>query len=464
MPVRPCRPRSIPFTADAGRLSLGPRTAQSKLVLLAGLLLAGTAGGLAAQFDRDLSAFVIIASVQGAVWAVAAALVLRGGYQQPALALILGTAVLLRLIALAAPVFLSDDINRYIWDGRVQAAGINPYRYIPTDPELEPLRDRLIFPNINRNNYAPTIYPPIAQMLFLAANRLGETAVAVKLIFVSVEAVGIGTLLFILRTAGRPPEQILLYAWHPLPVWEIAGSAHVDAAVVTFAALALAAAVRGKRVWSAAALAAATLVKFFPLVLAPALWRPDKSNLGDWRWPAAFIAVIFAAYLPYIGVGSRALGFLPGYVAEENFGSGGGFWLLAIARRAIPIPLAAYLGLAISVMAGLAIGALRRPPVPRSGLNWAMALGTAALFFASPHYPWYFVWLVALLTAAPWWPAWWLTLAAVLLYGDHKTGNVPSWAGFSLYGGFVIFCAVDIIRRTISNKKSGARRAVDCAS
>src|SRR6202022_4101065 len=119
---------------------------------------------------------IIVCLVQGAVWAVAAALVLRGGDQRPALALILGTAVLLRLIALAAPVVLSDGINRYIWDGRVQAAGINPYHYIPTDPELEALRDPLIFPNINRNSYAPTIYPPVAQMLFLGTTRLGETA------------------------------------------------------------------------------------------------------------------------------------------------------------------------------------------------------------------------------------------------------------------------------------------------
>jgi len=440
------------------------RTARSKLLPLAGLLLAGAAGGLAAQFDRDLPAFVIIALVQGAVWAVAA-LVLRGGDRRPSLVLILGTAVLLRVIALAAPVFLSDDINRYIWDGRVQAAGINPYRYIPTDPELEPLRDPLIFPNINRNNYAPTIYPPVAQMLFLTANRLGETALAVKLMFVTIEAVGIGTLLFILRATGRPPDHILLYAWHPLPVWEIAGSGHVDAAVVTFATLALAAAVSGRRISSGVALAAATLVKFFPVVLAPALWRPAKSNFGDWRWPAALISVIVAAYLPYIGVGSRALGFLPGYVGEENFGSGAGFWLLGMARRVLPIPLAAYLGLAVSVMAVLAIGALRRGPAPRSSLNWAMALGTAALFFASPHYPWYFVSLVALLTAAPWWPAWWLTLAAVLLYWDQKTGSVPVWAGFTLYGGFIILCAVDIVRRTVFDKGApGARRAIDCAT
>jgi alpha-1,6-mannosyltransferase len=443
---------------------VGARTARSKLPLLAGLLLAGAAGGLAAQFDRDLPAFVIVALVQGAVWAVAAALVLRGRDRQPRLVLILGTALLLRLIALAAPVFLSDDINRYIWDGRVQAAGINPYRYIPTDPALAPLRDALIFPNINRNNYAPTIYPPVAQMLFLVASRFGETALAVKLVFVAIEAVGIGTLLFILRASGRPPEHILLYAWHPLPVWEIAGSGHVDAAMVTLAALAFAASMSGRRIWSGAALAAATLVKLFPLLLAPALWRPAKSNLGDWRWPAAFIAVIVAAYLPYVGVGVRAMGFLSGYVAEENLGSGSGFWLLGVIRRTTPLPLAAYLGLAVIVMAGLAFGALSRGPEPRSSLFWATALGTAAMFFASPHYPWYFVWLVALLTAAPWWPAWWLTLAAVLLYCDHKTGNIPFWVGFTLYGGFVILCAIDIVWRTVSNKRPGAGRAIDCAT
>ena len=443
---------------------MGARTARSKLPLLAGLLLAGAAGGLAAQFDRDLPAFVIVAFVQGAVWAVAAALVLRGRDRQPRLVLILGTALLLRLIALAAPVFLSDDINRYIWDGRVQAAGINPYRYIPTDPALAPLRDALIFPNINRNNYAPTIYPPVAQMLFLVASRFGETALAVKLVFVAIEAVGIGTLLFILRASGRPPEHILLHAWHPLPVWEIAGSGHVDAAMVTLAALAFAASISGRRIWSGAALAAATLVKLFPLLLAPALWRPAKSNLGDWRWPAAFIAVIVAAYLPYIGVGLRAMGFLSGYVAEENLGSGSGFWLLGVIRRTTPLPLAAYLGLAVIVMAGLAFGALSRGPEPRSSLFWATALGTAAMFFASPHYPWYFVWLVALLTAAPWWPAWWLTLAPVLLYCDHKTGNIPFWVGFTLYGGFVILCAIDIVWRTVSNKRPGAGRAIDCAT
>lgn len=423
-------------------------------LLLALLLLAGEAFGLVAQFDRNLNHFIIAALLQGAVWAVAAVVVARRAGRPP-LALILATAVLLRLGALAAPVYLSDDIYRYIWDGRVQAAGINPYRYIPTDTHLAPLRDEAVFPNVNRNNYAPTIYPPVAQMLFFAATRFGETVLAIKVVLVAVEAIGIGALLLVLRTAGAPGQNILFYAWHPLPVWEIAGSGHVDAAVVAFMGLALAAAVTGRRAWSGAALAAATLVKFFPLALVPALWRPGRSNLGDWRWMSAFIAVLIAAYLPYLGVGSRVLGFLPAYMTEENLASGTGFWVLDVVNRAVLVPVTVYLAVAAAVMAGLAAGALRRPADPLASLSWAMALGTAAMLFASPHYAWYFVWLVALLCVAPWWPAFWPTLTAVLLYWEPKTGHIPLWVGFTVYGGFVIFGCVDIARRSVCGTRRG---------
>jgi alpha-1,6-mannosyltransferase len=433
-----------------------------RLLTFALLLLAGEVVGLVAQFDRNISGFITAALLQGGVWAVAAVFVARGtGHQS--LALILATAVLLRLGALAAPVYLSDDIYRYIWDGRVQAAGINPYRYIPMDTNLAPLRDEAIFPNINRNNYAPTIYPPVAQMLFLVATRFGETVPAIKLVLVAVEAIGIWALLLVLRTTGAPRQNIIFYAWHPLPVWEIAGSGHIDAAVVGFVALALAAAVSNRRAWSGAALAAATLVKFFPLVLVPALWRPTRSTLGDWRWLSSFIAVVIAAYLPYVGVGRRVLGFLPAYMTEEKLTSGSGFWLLDVVNRAVPVPLMAYLAVVAAIMVGFAIGALRRSQDPRASLPWATALGTAAMLFASPHYAWYFVWLVALLCVAPWWPAFWLTLTAVLLYWDPKTGNISLWVGFTIYGGFVALGCVDIAWRLIVaarfGEQHGRRRA-----
>ena len=73
-----------------------------------------------------------------------------------------------------------DDVLRYVWDGRVQGAGINPYRYIPTDPHLAHLRDADIFPRINRSSYAPTIYPPAAQAIFYGVTRISERVTAMR--------------------------------------------------------------------------------------------------------------------------------------------------------------------------------------------------------------------------------------------------------------------------------------------
>jgi hypothetical protein len=225
--------------------------------------------------------------------------------------------------------------------------------------------------------------------------------------------------------------------------------------MVAFVGLALAAAVTGRRAWSGAALAAATLVKFFPLVLVPALWRPTRSNLGDWRWLSAFIVVVIAAYVPYVGVGWRVLGFLPAYMTEEKLTSGKGFWLLDVVNRVVPVPVMAYLAVVAAIMAGIAIGALRRGADPRTSMPWATALGTAVMLFASPHYAWYFVWLVALLCVAPWWPAFWLTLTAVLLYWEPETGNIPLWVGLTIYGGFVTLGCVDIAWRSVNVARSG---------
>jgi alpha-1,6-mannosyltransferase len=152
--------------------------------------------------------------------------------------------------------------------------------------------------------------------------------------------------------------------------------------------------------------------------------------------------VVVLAYLPFIGVGPRVLGFLPGYVSEENLVSGGGFWLV----RALGIPIAAYLLLVAAIIATIAIGALRRSPDPCASLPWAAALGIAAVLLISPHYAWYFVWLVALLCAAPWWPGWWPSLTAGLLYWDPASGH-PVWVGFTIYGGFLILCVLNLLWR-----------------
>src|ERR1700693_2214587 len=136
---------------------------------LAGLVLAGAALLAlsvamlhfldAEQYER----FVGAALIQSLLYVFAVWLVVRRRWGANALSIILAVAVLARVVALFAPDTLSTDIYRYVWGGRVQAAGINTYRYVPVDPALAFLRDQNIYPHVNRAEYAPTVYPPVAQ-------------------------------------------------------------------------------------------------------------------------------------------------------------------------------------------------------------------------------------------------------------------------------------------------------------
>src|SRR5205085_920200 len=164
------------------------------------------------QQDDAIEAFVAVALVQGAVYALGILLVWRLPPSRLDVALILGSAAALRLVVVLAPPYLSTDIYRYIWDGRVIAAGINPYRHIPTDPELAGLRDAEIFPNINRNNYAPTIYPPAAEAIFFAVSRLSESLTAIKAAMIGFELVAVALMMGMLTASGQPVSRIVIYA------------------------------------------------------------------------------------------------------------------------------------------------------------------------------------------------------------------------------------------------------------
>src|SRR5207237_1570136 len=124
------------------------------------------------------------------------------------------------------------------------------------------------------DDYAPTIYTPVAQMIFFVASRASETLTAMRVAMIAFEAIAVLVILALLRRGGRPPERVLIYAWHPLPIWEFAGTGHVDAAAIAFMCVAILAAAGGRRIAAGIALAAGTLVKPFALVVTPALWRP----------------------------------------------------------------------------------------------------------------------------------------------------------------------------------------------
>ncbi|HEX5454628.1 MAG TPA: glycosyltransferase 87 family protein [Stellaceae bacterium] len=453
-------------------------------LILCGLVLLGlTALGLWLQSQDRIGTFVAVAMAQGAMYLAAVRIGIGSGLSaRRVVPLVLGFALAMRALLVAAPPYLSTDIYRYIWDGRVIAAGVNPYRYTPTDPHLAPLRDPDIFPNINRANYAHTIYPPAAEAIFFAVTRVSASVTAMKAAMVLFEAVAVALLLRLFAARGQPASRIILYAWHPLPLWEFAGSGHIDAAIVALIALALWSRQRpGRRTTDAGtdphpalprkrgrvrvgaagamhlrlpnsittlALAAATLVKFYPAALMPALWRR-----GERAMPFIFVLAVVAAYLPFLGVGWGVFGFLPAYLGEEGFASGGtGFYLWAVARTMLPlggISLLAYVGIAAALGGGLALWVARRRLDPAAG---AALIAGLFMLLLSPHYPWYFAWLVVFACLVPSAALLWLTLASFLLYlvpvGSQLVWDRPRLlVETALYLPFMMLAAADLLRR-----------------
>ena len=168
----------------------------------------------------------------------------------------------------------------------MQAHGINPYRYVPGDLRLVPLRDGAIYPHINRANYAKTVYPPGAQIVFLLTTRLSESVTGMRLTTVFFEGVTVWLLLRLLAAYEMPAPLVLLYLWNPLVIWEFAGGGHQDAFMLACCAWALLMHRRGHEMLTGVALGGAVLMKLFPILLCSRRCTGGSAGAGGCRWPA----------------------------------------------------------------------------------------------------------------------------------------------------------------------------------
>lgn len=397
--------------------------------------------------------------VEVVIYIVAVVIALRdkGGDRSSmrrAVAFILVVAAILRgMVLFIDPV--STDINRYIWDGRVQAAGINPYRYIPADPALKELRDDDIYPDINRKDYAPTIYPPFAQIVFFLVTRYDEDITVMKAAMVAFDAVAIWALMRLMKARDIPPTRILLYAWHPLPVWEFAGDGHVDAIAVACICLALLAGETRRPLLAGIALGCATLTKIFPVVIGPALYRR-----WDWKLPLAGLATIVLLYLPYLSGGKKVFGFLSGYSAEEGFRDGSGLYPWLLFKHIWPsLPQSAfafYMPALALILGAIGLLILFRQHVGNVDLAGAFLLAATFTVLTSPHYIWYLAWLVPFLCFYPSWSVLWLTGAATFMNNlnwpnEFGGGSLVFLPFFAIVLCEVAFCFLQTKRETHGN-------------
>ena len=375
-------------------------------------------------------------------FAAGAWLVLRLPRRAAFVLILLGSAVL-PLLAAASPPNSSDDTYRYVWDGRVQLAGIDPYRYPPTAPELRGLRDDFLWPPtsswctdsgctlINRPD-VHTIYPPVAEAVFTTVAALSPAGARTHPMQWTTAAFAFTVTLFLwygLSTGGTNPRRAVLWAWCPLVALEAGNNAHIDVVAVLLAAVALwllARAGTGRAsAIGGAVLGLAIATKLTPALLLPAVLRkrPIAVVLG-------VAGAVVAVYLPHlVAVGPAVLGYLPGYLHEEGFANGDRFALLSWF-----LPDALALPAAVLIMAVVSLWVLRFGDPDRPWLGSAAVLATA-LLVGAPNYPWYALLLVMLVAYGA--PAELLALgpAAYLaqLGGDFGLhGNTGQRLGYSI--------------------------------
>ena len=344
---------------------------------------------------------------------------------------------------LRMPAGADDDIHRYVWDGRLQRLGYNPYIVVPSDPAVKGLHTPETH-NLN-NPDLPSPYPPGAQLFFRAVTAIHESTFALKAAFVICELVIVFVLLDVLRCRRQGAHLVLAYAWNPLLAIEVAGSGHIDVVGALLLLVSGAALVRRWQATAAVALGLAIAVKFLPVVLLPLYWK--RIRIRDAVLAAAVVGLL---YEPFVNHGRIPIGSLGTYV--QNFRFNGP--VFALLHQVAPPQLLA--GLAVLVGLVTATWLRMRRTAPESYPDQFAWPITTCLLCAPVVFPWYLLWLLPFLTSASTLLIILWTVSIIPVYVQwhlralgHPWGVLPVWVMVVEYGCLAAAGAI-ILRRRIT--------------
>jgi len=370
---------------------------------------------------------------------------------------LLGGCALMQAAALLGPPTTSDDFQRYVWDAKVQLAGIDPYRYAPSDPALAHLRDEQLFPGnepvcthypfpggctqINRPT-VHTVYPPVAEATFDLTRlfSLGGRGYHLPLQVAAALGVMATTVLLIRLSALRdaPPWPIAAWALSPVVAIEATSNAHIEWLVALCCVASLLATRTGRKATGGLFIGAAIATKLYPGFFIVTMGRKPLRAIAA---AACFVVLV---YLPHvIAVGPRVLGYLPQYLKDESYSSGSRYVLVS---HVVGAHLATYVA----------------PLVLAGGLVWLWWKGTASqvevtavsaaglyLVVTSPFYAWYSLILIAVVAASGRLEWLWIAFAPTLVYltkDIHLSGTAAVDIGYGI--GTVLIIATTMIRRS----------------
>ena len=312
------------------------------------------------------------------------------------------------------PMTPSDDIYRYLWEGKLQLNGISPYSYPPESSSLEHLRDGF-FSGIN-HKHLPTIYPPLTLMAFTIADYVSHTIISMKSVFLLFDVLSIFVLIRFLRVMGKDSHNVLTYAWSPLILISFAARGHCDSLQIFLVILALYLCVMRKNWRTVFSIGLAAMSKFIFIIIAPFL-IPGKK----YKYVAVLFATIAVLYLPYMNAGKGLFSTLFHFGTQYHFNDSAHFLIFCLCIRS---PLASKIVTAL--IFGLVLLFLYKkysniyitdnngkpvflPSFIREGekrgniemnnfvLNYAFVAIGAFLILAPTLHPWYLTWIVPFL-------------------------------------------------------------------
>jgi alpha-1,6-mannosyltransferase len=331
-----------------------------------------------------------------------------------------------------------DDIHRYVWDGRLQRLGYDPYLVVPSDPAFSSLHTSQTRTLNNPN--VPSPYPAGAELFFRVVTAIHESTFALKVAFVLCDFAIVAVLLDILWRSRQGMHWVLAFAWHPLLATEVAGSGHIDIVGALLLLVSFAALGRRWRAIAALAFGLAVAVKLLPIILLPLYWKSVRVRDG-----ILAVIVVGLLYVPFLKSGWIPFGSLGAYVQNFRFNDPVFATLERVAAPQLVAGLAVLVGFLIAVRLRSGSQALSA-----DAFAWPMA---GSLLCAPVVYPWYLLWMLPFLRSTSTLPIIIWTVSIIPTYvvwhlrslGDPWV--VPGWVTLLEYGSMAIAGAIVLLRR-----------------
>ncbi len=349
---------------------------------------------LTAFHVEPIIAYTITTISSSLIFIAICAVILKEEISKQSFLVMLAAGILLRIVFLAAHPVGSPDYYRYVWDGKVQASGVNPYRYAPDDSALTALHTHDL-PRLVTYQNMKTIYPPLSENLFHLAYLIGgESYLGIKFLLLIFDLLAMWAVFLTLKKLNLDRKYLLIYALCPLPMVQFFLDGHVDSLGFVFLIFAIYFYLGGRKMFCYIFIGLSMSIKPLALIAVPVLFFSEKGTLNRLKAAATPVLVFGAFYLPYVFSGSPFQALMK-FTENWTF-NGVVFNILDLFIRDNQR--------ARAVCAVLLVAAYLPVILSKKDLLTKIYLSIFLLFIFSPIvHPWYIGWLAILLPLVPRW-------------------------------------------------------------